>query len=202
MTAHDHIEIPGLPTPLRWEGTPETWQLENGSLTIRAGRRTDWFIDPQGETVTHNAPALLLSAAQPCLLKTRVSLEPQSTFDAGALVLLHNAQTWGKLALEFSPQGQLMIVSVVTRGVSDDCNSVPISGNAVYLRVAKLERAYAFHYSLDAAHWHLVRYFSLGEAAPLEIGFLAQSPMGEGCSAHFSEIDYRLGLLADLRSGE
>ena len=51
--------------------------------------------------------------------------------------------------------------------------------------------------------WHLVRYFSLGDGAPSRagVGFIAQSPTGEGCTAEFADITFRPELLADLRSG-
>lgn len=46
-----------------------------------------------------------------------------------------------------------------------------------------------------------MRYFTLGEASGARIGFLAQSPLGAGCTAIFDEITYRLGAPADLRDG-
>jgi len=95
-----------------------------------------------------------------------------------------------------------MIVSVVTRGLSDDCNSVVIDGNTVYLRVTRVGQAFALHYALDGKYWHFVRYFTLGNAEGLRTGFLAQSPTGEGCTVVFSEIAYRAGAPKDLRSGK
>jgi hypothetical protein len=95
-----------------------------------------------------------------------------------------------------------MIVSVVTRGTSDDCNSVPIAGQTVYLRMARNAQTFAFHYSLDGRYWHMVRYFTLGSLGALQVGFSSQSPTGQQCRAVFSEINYRAGTLTDNRSGE
>jgi hypothetical protein len=50
----------------------------------------------------------------------------------------------------------------------------------------------------------LLRYFSLGEnepAEPVKVGFLAQSPLGAGCTATFQHIAFRPGAPADLRDG-
>ena len=44
---------------------------------------------------------------------------------------------WAKLSFELSPDKQPTMVTVVTRGLSDDCNSISISGNTVYLQIAK-----------------------------------------------------------------
>jgi regulation of enolase protein 1 (concanavalin A-like superfamily) len=95
-----------------------------------------------------------------------------------------------------------MVVSVVNRDVSDDCNSVVIAGSEVYLRVARTPRTLAFHYSTDGQFWHFVRYFSLGLTDVVRAGFSAQSPTGATCRAVFAEIAYRAGALADNRSGE
>ncbi len=95
-----------------------------------------------------------------------------------------------------------MIVSVVTRGLSNDCNSTVIDGNAVYLRVARMGGAFGLHYSLDGKYWNMVRYFTLGKVENLRVGFEAQSPTGEGCNVVFSEIAYRPDLLKDMRTGE
>ena len=125
-----------------------------------------------------------------------------ATFDAGVLQLRQRDDLWAKLCFEFSPAGQPTIVSVVTHGVSDDCNSAPIDDAAIYLRIAQLPAATAFHYSRNGQHWHLVRYFSLGAAERVQVGFSAQSPTGTKCAAVFSEIRYQAGLLKNIRSGE
>ena len=48
----------------------------------------------------------------------------------------------------------------------------------------------------------MVRYFTLGTMDRLRVGFSAQSPTGKKCTAVFSEICYREGVLADNRNGE
>ena len=94
------------------------------------------------------------------------------------------------------------MVSVVTRGESDDCNSVPIDAHATWLRVSRLGRAFAFHHSVDGERWDMIRYFSLGDVADeVEVGFLAQSPAGDGCTALFEEVTFVPAQLADVRSG-
>ena len=197
------VSISGLPAPLRWHGVPRKWaQDTDNSLTITAGQRTDWFIDPGGDNAVMNAPALLMKINELCMLKALVTVEYAATFDAGVLAVYQADQVWAKVCLELSPKGQLSIVSVVTKDASDDCNSVPIAGKSVYLRLAKLERAYAFHYSVDGQEWNMVRYFTLGGLQEVEIGFLVQSPRGDACTAIFREIAYVPQKLINIRSGE
>lgn len=202
MASADTVSIPALPAPLRWRSAPESWSLADGKLTIRSSAQTDWFVNPNTGQATMNAPALLMPISSPCMLLARVTVEARSTFDAGVLAAYAGDDVWAKLCFERSPQGQLMVVSVVTRGTSDDANSVPIEGDSIYLRLAKLENAYAFHYSHDGSAWNLVRHFGLGKGSEVGIGFLSQSPTGEGCTVHFGEIAFVPRLLGDLRSGE
>ena len=54
---------------------------------------------------------------------------------------------------------------------------------------------------MNGAYWQLLRYFTLGEASGARVGFLAQSPMGAGCTAVFDWVTYRRGAPADLRDG-
>lgn len=202
MSNDQAVTLPALPAPLHWRGTPQNWSLDdNGALSITASERSDWFIDPNGSVNVQNAPALLAPVQRPCILKALVHSASAATFDAGVLVVYQSADHWAKLCLELSPQKQVSIVSVVTKGTSDDCNSVPVDGESIHMRVSVLEKAFAFHYSVDGAVWNLVRYFTLGGTGTLEIGFLSQSPTGDGCTATFTDITYTPEKLADIRSG-
>jgi regulation of enolase protein 1 (concanavalin A-like superfamily) len=199
----DHtLTLPGLPFPLRWHLPPERWHLgEDGSLSIHAGARTDLFVDPQDAASTLNAPRLLASPTGDFQLSARVTVEFGATFDAGVLLLYAHERSWAKLCFERSPQGEPMIVSVVTRGVSDDANAFAVEGRRVWLRMSRLGPALAFHASTDGSRWQFVRHFALDSAGGLAAGFLAQSPTGGGCTAVFDTVTYRPEPLEDLRSG-
>ncbi len=200
--------LPPIPGELQWKNDPLEWKAEAGHrLVIIAGPRTDWFMDPAGDqSQNDNAPsALFVPPDQNFLLSARVKVDFSSDFDAGVLQIRERDDLWAKLCFEYSPQGQPMIVSVVTRGVSDDCNSTPVDGNEVALRLACLSRnagTFAFHYSLDGRYWHFVRHFALGKLNNLHAGLASQSPTGEKCRTVFSEIHYQRGALKELRNGE
>jgi len=197
------ITLPQLPLSFHWGVPPEDWRIaDDFGLTIGAGARTDLFIDPQGTAVALNAPRLLAAATGDFLLSARVAVAFASTFDAGVLLLYGSDRVWAKLCFEYSPQRQPMVVSVVTHGVSDDCNSFVVEGDQVWLRVARLGQAFAFHASTDGTFWHFVRHFALDGAGPLSAGFLAQSPTGAGCTASFVGLRFLPERLADVRSGE
>ena len=199
------LSLSSIPGDLQWKNDPVDWKVgSDNSLSITAGAKTDWFVEPSGsDWVSSNAPAaLFMPPVENFLLSARVTVNFASTFDAGVLVLYEREDLWTKLCFEYSPQHKPMIVSVVTRGFSDDCNSTVIDGNSVYLRVARIDTTIALHYSLDGKFWNMVRYFTLGKVESLQAGFLAQSPTGESCNVVFSEIAYRPDVLKDLRSGD
>jgi uncharacterized protein len=194
--------IPGVPSGFHWIGSPADASLDSGALSITAGEKSDWFIDPGSGQVTLNAPALVAPLGGDFTVSARVEAAMQSTFDAGALVLWQDEETWAKLAFEFSPAGEAMVVSVVTRGESDDCNSMVVNSAEVWLRVAAIGGAYAFHASTNGRDWQFVRHFRLSAAGAPEVGFEAQSPTGQGCRARFSQIEHTERTLTDLRNGQ
>ena len=147
------LSVPGLPTLLRSINQAGAAHVSGDALTIRAAAKTDWFVDPAGASVTHSAPALVMPAAGSWMLISRVSADHRATFDAAALVIPADQENWAKLCLELSPGGEVMVVSVVTRGESDDSNSVPVEGGEVWLRISSLGRAFAFHASSDGQRW-------------------------------------------------
>jgi regulation of enolase protein 1 (concanavalin A-like superfamily) len=194
------VTLAPLSMPLRWELAPVSWKLDDGpTLTISAGAQTDMFVNPSGGEAVLNAPRLLGPAEGDFMLSARVTVDFGATYDAGVLLLYGHEREWGKLCFEYSPQGQPMVVSVVTHGFSDDANAFVVAGNQVWLRVARMGPACAFHASTDGRYWQMIRHFAL--QGPLAAGFVSQSPTGPGCTATFDQIAFAPTRLAELRDG-
>ncbi|MEE6263235.1 DUF1349 domain-containing protein [Plantactinospora sonchi] len=194
-----------IPTTLTWEVAPAEWH-QNGDdgLTVTASGGTDMFVDPAGDAPVLSAPRLLGAAPDGDFrFSARVRVGFSATYDAGCLLLYAGPRNWAKLAYERSPQTSGMVVSVITRDVSDDANGFVVPDDApLWLRVSRLGPAWAFHASTDGSWWHFVRYFRLDEQAePLRMGLEAQSPTGSGCTVEFDRIGFETGRLADLRDG-
>ncbi|MFB7009698.1 MULTISPECIES: DUF1349 domain-containing protein [unclassified Streptomyces] len=202
MTPH----LPELPFELRPFGPEADWTYENGTLTGRAGARQDRFVPPGGEALdsVSDAPRLLGTAPRGDFqLLARVEVDFGAAFDAGVLYLHVGEREWAKICLELSPDLPT-VCTVVTRGQSDDVNSFVVDGNSCWLRLSRTGDAFAFHASADGEKWTFVRVFALGEperAAEASVGFLVQSPTGEGCEASFDRIAFRATGLEDLRDG-
>jgi regulation of enolase protein 1 (concanavalin A-like superfamily) len=192
---------------------PHDWQNADGSTssrwnggddagTLAAEANTDWFNDPAGGQPTSNAPLLLTAVQGDFQLSVRAEAELRSTYDAAALFVYGNDTTWAKLALELSPDGAHTIVTVVTRGVSDDANGPPVTTPGMaWLRVSRMGSVYAFHHSPDGQRWALTRLFTIGEVGEHRVGLSVQSPLGTGLTVHFDHLAIRPTTLADPRDG-
>ncbi|HEX6453531.1 MAG TPA: DUF1349 domain-containing protein [Trebonia sp.] len=198
------VVVPGVPFRLEaWGDPPCEAEVADGALTLTSGPSSDLFIDPAGEEGARPDAGRLtgLPGDRDFTLSARVSVQFRSPSDAGVLLLYLSERRWAKLCYELSPQGRPTAVTVVTRSMSDDSNSFETGGAPLWLRITRAGRAWAFHASEDGNRWRLVRYFTLGEAAGARIGFMSQSPRGEGCTAIFDNIVYKPGAPASLRDG-
>ncbi|HYK90930.1 MAG TPA: DUF1349 domain-containing protein [Acidobacteriota bacterium] len=196
------VSIMGIPGELRWKNNPKSWKSDESGLKIVAGKSTDWFISPFDGKVSANAPLLLFKPDSAFVLSAKLTVDFRTQWDAGFLMVYINDTTWAKFAFERSAYQEPTIVTVVTRGVSDDCNSSVISGNSIYMRLAKVGPAIVFYTSPDGRAWKMVRSFTLGTDQDLRVGFAAQSPTGEVGTALFSEIDYSARRIRDIFKGE
>ncbi len=191
-----------LPFALSWEIEPESWQADDeGTVTVKTGAGTDYFVDPAGGHEVTNAPRALAAPPQgPWQLTARVAVGFRGTYDAGVLMIFADERHWAKLCFERSPQGSAMVVSVVTNGISDDANAWVVEQEQIWLRISSFRGAYAFHASTDGDKWEFVRYFGLG-ATEIRVGIEAQAPIGDGCEVTFSNLSLMPSELADLRDG-
>jgi uncharacterized protein len=205
MAAMTPVTIPGLSFPLFPDGQPACqYQAGEASLVLTGAAGTDMFADPSGTAAPPDAGRLLGTPPDGDFsLAARVTVGFRGTFDAGVLLVHAGELHWAKCCFEYSPQRVPTAVTVVTRHSSDDCNSFEVAGSTLWLRITRTGPAWAFHASADGQYWRLLRYFSLGSdaAGQTRVGFLAQSPSGQGCTAVFDHISLLAGAAADLRDG-
>lgn len=187
---------------LDWRVAPTgPFEVAGSSVSFAAGPRSDLFVDPGGADAQAGAPLLLAQPGGDFRLSARVSATLAATYDAAALVVWASPSAWGKLALEYSPQREPTIVSVVTRDVSDDANGFVVEDPVVWLRISRRGETVAFHASVDGLWWSLVRYFTFPGAADASAGFLVQSPTGEGAQGRFDQVEWSDEPLRELRDG-
>jgi uncharacterized protein len=192
-----------LPLGLEWEIEPESWHVDGDAVEAVAATRTDNFVDPAGSVVALNAARALAVEPPPgWQFSARVAVAFQAKYDAGVLMLWSNERHFAKLCFERSPRGEAMVVSVVTREVSDDANAFIVDADAVWLRISNIaDGVYAFHARGDGPRWEMVRYSALSGGEPMRYGIAVQSPVGAGCAVTFTQLAFTEAHLQDLRDG-
>ena len=205
----DTMDLRELPFAVR-PSHPGIWWRDPASaaVVVEAPGHTDFYVNPNPADsadagTTLNATTLLgVPPAGDFQLHARVQVNFAAQFDAGVLFLWADEQHWAKLCFELSPAGQPMVVSVVTRKLSDDANAFVVADQSVWLRVSRVDSVYAYHASLDGNTWELVRVFHLDDdVAEHLVGLEAQSPTGEGCRVTFDELRFTSERLVHLRDG-
>lgn len=189
-----------LPEGFQWLNEPENWCFTDQGLVVQAETKTDFFRDPAGTSIKDDGHFLYRHQAGDFTFSTRVQVEMLDDFDAAVLMVMVDDEHWAKLCCEFSYK-RPMIVSVVTKGLSDDCNSVTLPESGVYLRVTRFGSCFAFHYSHDGEWWEMARYFRLESDGPVRVGLVAQSPTGNGCQVVFENLQFSPTPIKDIRSG-
>ena len=198
----DSLKINAIPHILVWDNAPVKYNIQNNILTIVAGPKTDMFRDPNATYNTDNAPKLLFKADNNFVLSTAIQHSFLNKWDGGAIVLMQDSLNWIKFCFEKDYTGAKRVVSVVTKDISDDCNSVEIKGNRVFYKMAKAENVITLYYSVDNKKWFLVRHLQFNNTKDFKIGFLAQSPTGNKCEVKFSNIHYLTKKIKDPYIGD
>jgi regulation of enolase protein 1 (concanavalin A-like superfamily) len=196
------VRMSSIPFPMYWENQPKSAKVEKDQLIIESGAKTDMFRDPNVTYNTDNAPKLMFRPDTDFILTAGIHHVFASKWDGGAIVLRRDSLNWVKFCFEKDYTGARRVVSVVTRDISDDCNSVEIPADKVYYKIARAGKVITLYYSLDNKKWFLVRHLQFPDDKPLSVGFLAQSPDGPSCKVTFSEISYRAKKISDPYIGE
>jgi hypothetical protein len=203
-------------------GEPQQVRHGDSGVSFIAPGRTDFFRDPASREAIDNAPYLYRDAPSHFTFSTRVVPGFASRYDAGAILCYRDPESWVKLAYEYTDLGYPAIVSVATRGRSDDCNGEPVSLGEVWLKVSRRESLLGLYYSFDGEAWKMHRLLQLPGAAysgagskagsgsgsadasggpGWRIGVAAQSPTGDGCPVDFRELSWSDRAVDDFRKG-
>ena len=196
------LKISSIPYELTWDNTPLKYSIKGEALTIVAGQKTDMFRDPNVTYNTDNAPKLLFKADADFVLSAAIEHSFLSKWDGGAIILKQDSLNWIKFCFEKDYTGAKRVVSVVTKDVSDDCNSVEMKTNKVFYKLAKADNVITLYYSTDNRKWFLIRHLQFNNTKDLQVGFLAQSPTGDKCEVRFSDIRYQAKKIKDPYLGE
>ena len=186
-----------------WLNSPKKYEISGGSLKIHVEGQTDFFIDPENRKATATAPFLFKEISGDFVATTLVQPDFKDQWNAGALLMIIDQSHWIKFAFENSDATGKSIVSVVTRGVSDDANGAILNDvDKIWLKLIRKGNLYALHWSLDGITYNMCRLASMPASETIKIGMEGQSPVGETAYHKFLYFNLESKTVKDLRKGE
>jgi uncharacterized protein len=202
-TTNSPIQIDGIPFSLIWETMPLDFKVNKNSISIKAGKETDFYSFIDGSYYVTNAPKILFKPDSNFIFSAKVRPAFKSIYDGGALFIYADAENWAKVLFEMHSDKSVGLgVSVVDNKHGDDSYHGHIKGDEVYVKVARSGKIFNFYQSADGKTWALTRTFPFDKTSDLRIGFYAQSPKGESCTVDFSEITYKGVKFENFLTGE
>jgi regulation of enolase protein 1 (concanavalin A-like superfamily) len=113
----------------------------------------------------------------------------------------HDEKNWAKVCFEKTDFGTTAVVSVVTRGLSDDANGANLAVPDTWLQMVRAGNVFALHYAPDGQQWRMVRVFHLDVPETIRVGIVAQCPVGQGTTIDFLSFSIDKHTIANARSG-
>jgi regulation of enolase protein 1 (concanavalin A-like superfamily) len=183
--------------------------FEGNQLIIEAPGGSDFFcnngaVAQSGITpeTLYNAPFFYTEVAGDFVLSVKVSHDFKDTYDSATIMVMKDFDVWAKACFEKTDFGTHAVVSVVTNQTSDDANGCNIDGNSVWLKVARVDNSFSFHYSLDGKKFFMTRFFNLPVGKTIKAGLVAQAPTGKGGNRYFEDFNLRQVTVKNIRFGE
>lgn len=175
-------------------------RLEGNQMIMRAQKGTNLFNGVTGMWKCVTFPYYYTKVQGDFLVRCAISVDFESLYDLGALVIYENEDRWMKFAYENSDAGAPSIVTVVTEKTSDDCNGESISDNKVWLQICRQGNVFAMHYSVDKQNWKLARICRSEMSDEVMVGISTQCPVGENCTAYYSDFEITENPFSDIRN--
>ncbi len=198
------VTLPGISFKRSLNGAADSSKVVDNKLTLTSAAKRDNFRDPNGKLSSNTAPVLLTEVdnERPFTFTARITPTFRETYDAGALYIWVKDDLWLKMAFEMDERRRTRMVTVRTTGTSDDNNHDVITAKTVSMKISSDMRTVGFYYSLDDDTWQLIRLFRNDYPETIWLGVSAQSPVGNGASVSFANVELTHTSIADFRQGK
>lgn len=178
---------------------------DSGKIAFRVGEKKDYFNDPDGKLSNNTAPLLLsqVDNTRPFTLNVKVTpiFTPGGIYNAGVLYIYVNDSLYQKLCFEQDERGKHRVVSVRTKGTSDDNNHDIVEQGFVYMKISSDTKTVASYYSLDNKNWQMVRLYKNDYPKTIWMGISTQCPQDTGTLSYFEDIRLEQSSVSDFRMG-
>ncbi|MBZ9861201.1 DUF1349 domain-containing protein [Mesorhizobium sp. CA12] len=172
---------------MTWLNPPPHHTVEDGTLTVRTGKHTDFWRETFYGFWRDNGHFLYRSVEGDFSAEVTVRGDYKVLYDQAGLMLRLSETHWIKAGIEYTDG--LAYFSVVVTNDTSDWSLVAIAAgkDGVRIRLTRHAEAIRIQY-LDASdgHWKPVRlaYFPISKS--VDVGMMCCSPQREGFEATFS----------------
>lgn len=180
------------------EGVYEIFATKGSDFFCNGGPVSEEGITPDSLC---NAPFYYTEVEGDFVMRVKVSHDFKDTYDSSSIMVFQDETHWAKACFELTDFDTHAVVSVVTRGESDDANGCNIDGNTVWLQMCRCQDSFAFHYSLDGEQFYMMRFFILHADAKVKVGLLAQAPQGDGGMRYYENLTIENKTVKNIRMG-
>lgn len=184
-------------------------KITENKIVITAPAKTDFFcgsIDECEEGILPeslcNAPYYYTEIDGDFVLTVKVSHDFKDTYDSASVMVMKDPKCWAKCCFELTDFGTHAVVSVVTKGDSDDANGCNLEGNTAWLRICRVKNNFAFHYSADGENFYMMRFFHMPAEPIVKVGLLAQAPTGSGGARIYENLSIVKKTVKNIRAGK
>lgn len=197
-------QLKGLPFDLTTAGNPQAVNITDDTLILTAPKGSDMFTPSDGSKAILTAPRITFVPQGDFIFSARIDVPFAADYDGAALVIYGDDSHWGKLLFERIDAQKSAITSSVVSPVSDNSYHVrvPADDQTVWFKIVRAGPMILFYMSQDGEHWDILRDMAFASPAPVTVGFMSQSPLGENLAASFSDIRFETKTFKDYWQGE
>ena len=186
----------------KWQNKPEKIAFNKEGLVVTSAAKTDFFIDPSNAKSTESAPFLYQEVEGDFIATALVEPDLSNTWNAACVMVFVDSSNWIKFAFENSDATGNSIVSVVTRGTSDDANGVRLGEfRKVWLKLIRKNDIYSMLWSGDGKQYFMARLSKMPTAKKVRVGLEAQSPLEKEATHKFHYFSIEKKTVENLRTG-
>ncbi len=188
---------------LEWRTPPKSATVKDGILTVTVDKNTDFFNNPEDGTRSSTAPLLYEAIEGDFVAKALVRPDFTDVWNAVSLMVYIDSLHWIKFAFENSDATGPSIVTVVTKGVSDDANGAILSDQKeIWLKLIRKNNNYSMLWSLDDKAYKMARLTAMPAVDTVKVGVEVQCPVGESATHELLYYHSERKTVQDLRKGE
>lgn len=185
MQQTGEVSEPHFPAGGTWWHEPAQWHRGGEELAVHTDPATDFWRTTHYGFVRDNGHFLGQEVLGDFQAEVRVKGAYRDRYDQAGLMVRVDAEHWMKCGIEFV-DGEVLLSSVVTRGVSDWSVATPaFSPVWLGIRVTREGDSLRVDFKLDNEPWQQHRMAFFPPGGTVLVGPMAASPDGHGFEARW-----------------